>query len=99
MQRGEQAGQLLGLVGAVGVHLDEDVVPALQAPGERADVGDTEPRLGPAVQDVHARVAGGELVRQLARAVRALVVDDQDVGLGNGGAQPAERAGRFFRSL
>ena len=48
--------QLLGLVGAVGVHLADHVVAALERPREAGQVGRPEAALGVAVQHVHARV-------------------------------------------
>ena len=42
LERVEQPGQLLGLVGAVGVHLDQDVVAVVDAPAEAGQVGGAE---------------------------------------------------------
>ena len=56
LQRGQQPGQLLGGVRAVGVHLDDDVVAVLAGPGEAGDVGRARgPALPVAVQHVHPR--------------------------------------------
>jgi hypothetical protein len=78
-ESGEQVGQLLGLVRAVGVHLDEHVVAALQPPAEAGQVGAAEALLPDPVQDVHLVVLGREAVSDLAGAVGAGVVDDQHV--------------------
>ncbi len=64
---------------AVRVHLHDDVIAALQGPGEARDVGLAQPGfLGP-VHDVHVRIGLSELLSQVARAVRAVVIDDQQV--------------------
>ncbi len=77
-------------MGAVGVHLDDHPVAGLQGPDEARQVGGAEPLLALAVQDVHVVVAGREFVGELAGAVGAVVVRDQDVGLGHRRADPAD---------
>ena len=79
----EQPVQLFGRVAAVGVHLDQHRVLATQTPREAGQVRRAQTVLGGAVHDVHAvRVGQGQLVGQLAGAVGAAVVDDQDVHVG-----------------
>jgi hypothetical protein len=78
----QQVGELLRRVRPVGVHLDEDVVPVLHAPGEPVQVRGAEAGLAGAVEDVHVVVRGGELVGEVAGAVGAVVVGDQDVRAG-----------------
>src|SRR6266704_653686 len=69
--------------------LDEHAVPAGQAPAEAGDVRGAETRLARAMQHMDVRIAGRELVGDLASAVRAVVVDDEHVSGGNGGSDPA----------
>ncbi len=89
---GEQGRQLLRLVGAVGVHLHEHVVPGVQAPPEPRDVRGTQTLLPGPVQHVHARVGGGRGVGEVTGPVRARVVHDEHVRVRDRGAQARERA-------
>ena len=73
---------------AVGVHLDDDVVAVLERPVEAGEVGGAEALLALAVQHVDVVVGGGEPSAIAAGAVGAVVVGDEDVGLGDGGAEP-----------
>src|SRR5439155_3423338 len=57
--RGHDGGEVLGPVGAVGVHLDEQLRAVLEPKLERILVGTTEPQLGWAVQHAHPRVTIG----------------------------------------
>ena len=83
--------QLLGRVAAVGVHLDEYRVLAAQPPRETGQVGGAEPVLALAVHDVHAVGVGQrQFVGELTGAVRAAVVDDEDVDVGQGLVHPAD---------
>ena len=65
---------------AVGVHLDEQLVARAEPPGEPREVGRPEPVLLRAVQDVDVLVGGRTAIGEIARAVRGVVVDDEDVG-------------------
>jgi len=56
--RFQQAGQCLGVVREVGVHLDEDLVAPLQPPAEARHVGVTEALLALTGEQVHPVVAG-----------------------------------------
>jgi hypothetical protein len=87
-QRVEHRGQLLGLVGAVSVHLDQHGVAALQAPGEASHVRGGQALLAQAVQHVDVIVGCREPVRDRPCAVRRVVISDEDVGLRNGGTHP-----------
>ncbi|EGJ78712.1 putative glycosyl transferase [Streptomyces sp. Tu6071] len=89
-QGGQEPGKLLGLVRAVRVHLDEDVEAVVEAPGETGEVGGAEPFLALAVQHLDVVVLGGESVGERARAVRAVVVRDEDVRRGHRLARPAD---------
>jgi hypothetical protein len=75
----EERGKLFRLVGAVGVHLDEHVVPALKCPAETGDVCGTQTLFAQPVQYMHSGIFGGNGVRQLSGTVRAVVIHDQDV--------------------
>ena len=66
----EQAAELLRLVGAVGVHLPDHVVAALERDGEAVQVRRAQTLLGRAVHDGDGRVGRGQLVGQASRAVR-----------------------------
>jgi DNA polymerase (family 10) len=68
-------------VGEVGIHLDDALGPVLERPAEAGDVGGTEPFLSRSVQDGDVRQFRGEAIRQLARAVRRRVVDDEHAAL------------------
>ena len=79
-QRVEQPVQLLGLVGAVGVHLADHVVARRR--GRRAKpcrYAAPRPAFSVRCSDLDLRVGGGELVGDLAGAVGRAVVDDEDV--------------------
>ena len=74
--------QLLGLVGAVGVHLADHVVAGVERHPEAVQVGRAQAGLVGAVQDRDLRVGGGEPVGDVAGAVGRAVVDDEDVDVG-----------------
>ena len=75
--------QLLGRVTAVGVHLDEHRVLPTQTPGESGQVRRAQAVLGGAVHDVGAIGIGRrQFVGELAGAVGAAVVDDEQVHVG-----------------
>lgn len=76
---GQQARQVLRAVGAVSIEFDDDVVVPLERPPEPGDVGGSEALLALAVHDVDLGILGGDPVGELPRAVRAVVVGDQDV--------------------
>ena len=79
IQRVEKPVQFLRRVGAVGIHLHQHLVVALQAPVEAGAVGGQQAVLAGAVQHVDLVVGGGELVGLRAGAVRRVVVHDEDV--------------------
>ncbi len=84
----EQKRKLLRPVRAVGVHLDDVRVVASHRPVESRQVGLAEPFLARPVQDVDGAVVFGDPVGQVARPVRRVVVDDEDVRVRNGRADP-----------
>ena len=66
------------IVGEVGVHLKDVIVPALQRPFEPGDVGGSETELSLAMHRMDARVGAGRLVGHDTGTVRRVVVHDQD---------------------
>src|SRR5262249_62143230 len=88
--RGGEAGRALGPGRAVGVHLDDHVVAALERPGEAGDIGAAKPRLFGPVHDLHVLVGLGQLVREVPGAVGTVVVDHQHVRVGDGLPDPAD---------
>ena len=86
---GQQPGQVLRPVRAVGVHLDDHVVAVLQRPAEAGDVGAAEARLLCPVHDLDVRVGLRELVGEVPGAVGAVIVDHQQVRVGDGFPDPA----------
>src|SRR5699024_3336470 len=75
----QQQVELLRGVGAVGVHLAENLITVLDAPLETGQVGPTEAALTFAVQHVDAGVVFGHLIRQLPGTVRRVVVDNEEI--------------------
>ncbi len=69
-------------MGEVGVGLEDEVVAALERPGEPRQIGPSQARLLFTVEHVDPRIGGRELVRQLAGAVRGAVVHHQDLQAG-----------------
>lgn len=74
----------------VGVHFNQDVIACSQSPLEAGDVGGPKAFLALAMQDMHLAVLCREAVGKLSRAVRAVVVDHQDIGVGYCCAQPSQ---------
>ena len=93
---GEDGGQLLGLVRAVGVHLDRGVVALVEGDRETGEVGLAEALLARAVHDPHLRVARGQAVGEVARAVGRVVVEDDDVGRGDAGTHARHDPGQVL---
>ena len=76
-----EAGQILGVVAEVGVHLEDVFVVVLQRPAEACDVGGAQAQL---TATLHHEQAVGELFAlqaadNLGRTVGRPVFDDQDV--------------------
>ena len=93
----DQPVQLLGLVGAVGVHLADHVVPGGERPREAGEVRRAQPLLAVAVQDRDGGVLGGQAFGDLPGPVRRAVVHDQDVHIRPGGAQAPDHPGEVVR--
>ncbi len=70
---------MLGLVRAVGVHLDDGVVPGVEGPAEALEVRRAQALLLGPVDDVDLRVLRGEGVGDRAGPVGRAVVEDDDV--------------------
>ena len=98
VHRVEQAVQLLGCVAAVGVHLDDDRVIAVQAPFEAGEVGLAEAVLLDAVHhmDTTLVVALGEFVGYVAGAVGTGIIDDQHVDARHGCLHPRHNSGKVL---
>ena len=70
-------------MGEVDVHRHDDVVALVEGDGEALPVGAAEALLaGPAKSLIWPEL-GGRLLDELGGAVGAVVVDDQDVGVGD----------------
>ena len=99
LDRVDQRRQHGRVVLEVGVHLDEDVVALLEAPGEAGPVGRAEPGLLGAAQDVDRAVLGAPLLGQVGGAVGAAVVDDEDARRGGVLPDQVEDVSMFSASL
>src|SRR5699024_6930471 len=95
----QQQVELLRGVGAVGVHLAENLITVLDAPLETGQVGPTEAALTFAVQHVDAGVVFGHLIRQLPGTVRRVVVDNEEIDTLRLGFQQATRDDRKVIAL
>src|SRR5438477_6842669 len=67
------------MVAEVGVHVDQKIVFLVHGVAHAGENGRAQAQFAGAVHDVNARIGGGQLVGQPARAVRRVVVDHQDV--------------------
>src|SRR4051794_27930911 len=75
---------------SVGVHLHESVVLVVrEAPAEAGPIGHSQALLGRPVQHVDRGVGFGQPIGDPAGAVRRIVVDDENVGVGRTSAQLA----------
>jgi hypothetical protein len=77
-------------VGQVGVHLADQVVAPGDPPAHAVAVGDADPGLGRAVQHVHPAELGPDALGDGSGAVGAVVVDHEDVGVGDGRPRAAQ---------
>ena len=68
-------------MGAVGIHLDEDVVAVVQTPVEPGKVSGTEAFLALAMHDENVIVCRRQTVRDLTGAVRRIVIGDENIDL------------------
>ncbi|MFM1943061.1 MAG: hypothetical protein RI897_2043 [Verrucomicrobiota bacterium] len=65
----EEAGDIVGVVGEVAVHFEDELVILFKCPFESGAIGAAEAGFGGAVQDVDGGVRGGELVGELAGSI------------------------------
>jgi hypothetical protein len=77
----------------VAVHRHDDLVPLVERHLKSVSIGSTESGLAGAVQHLHAAEFGGSGLGQRAGAIRAVVVDDEDVGIGRGTADSPKEVG------
>jgi hypothetical protein len=89
----EQFGQRCGIVREVGVHLDDDVVPAAEPVREAGPVRHAEAGLVQLRQYFDLPQFRGDHLGQIRGAIGASVVDDQDVSVSYRGAHLAEDIG------
>ncbi len=87
---GQQAGDVLRLVGEVGVHLHHILRPHGDGAGEASHVCGPQPHLARATRHPHsAAVLGRQPLRQVRRAVRRVVVHQQDLQVRDADAHEA----------
>src|SRR4051812_1458830 len=90
----QQPGEVRRVVREVRVHLEHVAGAALERAREAREVRRAEPLAQPAVEDLDLLVLGRQAVGDAARAVRRVVVDDEDpVPLGRRVAEHGERRG------
>lgn len=65
----EEAGDIVGVVGEVAIHFEDELVVLFESPFESGAIGAAEAGFGGAVEDVDGGVGGGELVGELAGSV------------------------------
>ena len=82
LDRGDQLGKHGGVVREVGVHLDHHVVATRQPDAEPGSIRGAEAGLRPPTQHLDAAEVDVELLGAVGGAVRAAVVDDEHVGVG-----------------
>ncbi len=82
VEGGHERRQVVGRMRPVGVHLDDAPGAAREHVGEAVDVGPAEALLAGAMEDLDARVRGGQAVGQRPGAVGRGVVDDEQVRAG-----------------
>ena len=88
VDRLQQAGEVGGIVGEVGVHLHHVARAVVERVAEAGEVGGPDAVLLGAVEHLHPVVLGGELVGELAGAVGRAVVDDEHAkALGRGAGE------------
>ncbi len=93
VERADEVGEVTDVVGEVRVHLEEAVVALFEALLERLDVRRPETELARAVHHLDVLVLRRDRVREVTRPVGRVVVDDQQVRLGEGSAHRLDEAG------
>ena len=88
MNRRQQASEVGGVVGEVGVHLHHIAGAVVERVAEAGQVGRTDPVLLGAVQHRRPVVRGGQRVGELAGAVgRAVIHDEHAKAVGRGAGE------------
>lgn len=77
----EKFGDVVRVMGEVTVHLHDIFVAAFKCPGKARTVGAPEAVLLGAMQHLHLRVLGGEVVGDLSGAVGGVVIHHEEVDL------------------
>ena len=78
----QELGEHLRGMREVRVHLHDEVGRERERSPEALLVGRADAEAGTVVDEVHARVGGGERLDRSRRAIGRVVVDDQDVAVG-----------------
>ena len=91
-ERGEQCGDRRRVVGEVDVHRDDRLVALVEGHGEPLPVGAAETLLARSAQELDLAELGGRLFDEGRRAVWAVVVDDQQIGVGDARPHRGEQA-------
>ena len=91
VDQGEHLGEHRRVVGEVDVHRDDDVVALVEGDGEAVAVGAAEALLARTPQQLDLAELGRRLLDERGRAVGAVVVDDEHVGVGQRPAHGGEQ--------
>ena len=95
-RRFQEAWNVLRIVREITVHLENELVVALEGPSKTGAVGSAEAILRGPVQDVRPRLSLGEGFREGAGAVGRVVVYHQHIGLSREGEQPLREKGQIL---
>jgi hypothetical protein len=76
---GQKEGEVARMVREITVHLEDVRIVALQGPPESQNVGCAQPQLARAVQYKDPFPLDGQLIGDLARAIRRIVVHDEQI--------------------
>jgi hypothetical protein len=66
----------------IGIHLNDQIGPHLEGTGKARAIGRTDPFFARPVKNVDTRVPGDQAVGDIARPVRRVIIDDEDLVLG-----------------
>ena len=77
----EEHGDIVGVMGKIAIQLEDEFVTVFQGPFEAGDVSAAKAVLFGAMQDVNGVVPRGQFIRDLAGAVRGVVIHHQHIDL------------------